>query len=89
MCIRDTGIGIVEQDLAHIFEPFWQVDPTQRSRDGATGLGLSVVERLVRLLSGEISVASVVGAGTTFTVSLPRCLSARAIKAIPSAETVA
>jgi signal transduction histidine kinase len=89
MCIRDTGIGIVEQDLAHIFEPFWQVDPTQRSRDGGTGLGLSVVERLVRLLSGEISVASVVGAGTTFTVSLPRCLSARAIKAIPSAETVA
>lgn len=71
MRVRDSGVGIAEEHLPHIFEPFWQVDPTQRSRDGGTGLGLSVVQRLVGMLSGEVSVASVLGAGTTFTVTLP------------------
>jgi signal transduction histidine kinase len=71
MRVRDTGMGIAPEHLPKIFDPFWQVDPTQRSRDGGTGLGLSVVQRLVRLLSGEISVESVLGGGTTFTVVLP------------------
>jgi signal transduction histidine kinase len=88
MCVRDTGIGIADEHLGHIFQPFWQVDPTQRSRDGGTGLGLSVVQRLVRLLSGEIDVASTVEVGTTFTVSLPATLAA-AEKAIPPVESAA
>ena len=71
MRVRDTGVGIADEHLAHIFEPFWQVDPTRRSREGGTGLGLSVVQRLARLLSGEVCVTSVLGEGTTFTVTLP------------------
>ena len=70
--VRDSGVGIRPEDLPHIFEPFWQVDRTQRSMDGGTGLGLSVVQRMVELLRGEVTVESQVGVGSTFTVSLPK-----------------
>lgn len=70
--VSDTGVGIADHHLAQIFEPFWQVDETQRQREGGTGLGLSVVQRLVRLLGGEVSVDSELGRGSTFTVVLPR-----------------
>ena len=70
--ITDTGVGIAEHHLTQIFEPFWQVDETQRQREGGTGLGLSVVQRLVRLLGGDASVESEIGRGSTFTVVLPR-----------------
>jgi signal transduction histidine kinase len=69
--VRDTGIGIAPEHLEKIFEPFWQVDPGQRAADGGTGLGLSVVRRMVRLLGGEIAVESEPGRGSTFTVRLP------------------
>jgi signal transduction histidine kinase len=69
--VRDTGVGIAQHHLPNIFEPFWQVDATRRTADGGTGLGLSVVRRLVRLLGGEICVDSVLGTGSTFTVTLP------------------
>jgi signal transduction histidine kinase len=70
--VRDTGIGIDACDLERIFEPFWQVAPGQRSREEGTGLGLSVVRGLVRLLGGEISVESELGRGSAFSVLLPR-----------------
>jgi signal transduction histidine kinase len=69
--VRDTGAGIAQHDLQHIFEPFWQVDSSHHPRDGGTGLGLSVVRRLVQFLGGEVSVDSVLGSGSTFTVTLP------------------
>jgi signal transduction histidine kinase len=69
--VRDTGIGIRPEHLGQIFEPFWQVDPKQRAANGGTGLGLSVVQRLVHLLGGEITVESQVGRGSTFTVRMP------------------
>ena len=72
--VRDTGVGIADEHLSHIFEPFWQVDPTQRNRGDGTGLGLSVVQRLVTMLSGTIDVTSAADAGSTFTVTLPRRL---------------
>ncbi len=71
MRVRDTGIGVSEQHLQQIFEPFWQVNATVRTAEGGTGLGLSVVRRLVELLGGEVSVDSQVGKGSTFTVFLP------------------
>ncbi len=70
--VEDTGVGIAQEHLTHIFDPFWQADVTQRSPANGTGLGLSVVKQLLMLLGGQVSVESVLGEGTTFTVSLPR-----------------
>jgi signal transduction histidine kinase len=65
--VRDTGSGIPPELLERIFQPFFT---TKKGRDG-TGLGLSVSQRLVRDMGGEIRVESTVGVGSTFTVSLP------------------
>jgi signal transduction histidine kinase len=70
--VSDTGPGIAPADLPYIFEPFWQVDSTQRARGGGTGLGLHIVRLLVQRLGGRISVTSVVGEGSVFTLTLPR-----------------
>lgn len=69
--VQDTGVGIGAEDLAKIYEPFWQVDTSQRSKDGGTGLGLSIVRRMIDLLGGDVSVESTLGEGTTFTVRVP------------------
>jgi len=69
-CVRDTGRGILPTHLESIFEPFWQV-PDKHARAGGTGLGLSVSRRLARLLSGDVTVESEVGLGSTFSVVLP------------------
>lgn len=89
LAVRDTGTGIPEEHRDRIFEPFWQLDPDQRTRYGGTGLGLSVVRRLVGLLGGCIGVDSEVGRGSTFTVKLPltlrrQLLTARAARQAPS-----
>ncbi|MEX2154048.1 MAG: PAS domain-containing sensor histidine kinase [Gemmatimonadaceae bacterium] len=72
LLVSDTGDGIAAEHVAHIFEPFWQVDPSQRLRGGGTGLGLSVVQRLVMMLDGHISVKSAPGEGSVFAVVVPR-----------------
>jgi signal transduction histidine kinase len=69
--VRDTGIGIRPEHLAKIFEPFWQIDRSRNATEGGTGLGLSVVQRIVHLLGGDVAVESTVGCGSTFTVRLP------------------
>ena len=69
--ISDSGVGIPEEDLPHVFDRFYRVDKA-RSRDtGGTGLGLSIVQQIVRLHAGSVTVQSEQGKGTTFTVQLP------------------
>ncbi len=68
--VRDTGIGIALERHPSLFDPFYQADSTTRRRFGGTGLGLAIVRRLARLMGGYIEVESVVGKGTTFTLSL-------------------
>jgi signal transduction histidine kinase len=72
LAVTDTGIGIAPEDRNRIFEPYSQAFFNQgRRRHEGTGLGLSLVSRLVKLLQGEIQLISEVGVGSTFTVTLP------------------
>ena len=75
--VRDTGIGIAPEHMEQIFDPFWQVDQSATRHVGGTGLGLSVVRRLARLLGGEVKVKSTPGAGAIFSVRLPTRWGAR------------
>lgn len=69
--VRDTGIGIPPELLTTVFEAFSQIQPALTRRIGGTGLGLTISQRLVRMLGGKIGVLSQVGQGTVFTVQLP------------------
>ena len=69
--VSDTGIGIQEADLSHIFEEFYRASNVRRDGTTGTGLGLAIVRDLVDRYAGRVSVHSQLGHGTTFTVSLP------------------
>lgn len=69
--VTDTGIGIPTAECSKIFEPFVQLDSTRARPYAGTGLGLTLVQRLVNLHGGSVQVKSEVGSGSTFTVTLP------------------
>ena len=69
--VSDQGIGIPEKDLERIFERFYRVDPARSRLTGGTGLGLSIVKHIALNHGGDVSVWSVEGAGSTFTLRFP------------------
>lgn len=69
--ISDQGVGIAEKEVERIFERFYRVDPARSRATGGTGLGLSIVKHVVTNHGGDVSVWSVEGAGSTFTIRLP------------------
>jgi two-component system sensor histidine kinase SenX3 len=81
IAVTDQGIGIAEAERERIFERFYRVDPARSRATGGTGLGLAIVKNIVTNHLGTVSVWSSVGAGSTFTVRLPRVHSDR-----PSSE---
>jgi two-component system sensor histidine kinase SenX3 len=70
--VTDQGVGIPEKDLERIFERFYRVDPARSRNTGGTGLGLSIVKHVASNHGGDISVWSLEGQGSTFTLRLPR-----------------
>ncbi|MFL1431733.1 MULTISPECIES: sensor histidine kinase [unclassified Nocardiopsis] len=69
--VTDTGVGIAEEDLPHVFDRFWRADKSRNRRTGGSGLGLAIVRGLVELHGGTVAVGSRVGEGTAFTLRLP------------------
>lgn len=71
LAVHDTGVGIAEDDVPHVFERFWRADRSRDRLSGGTGIGLAISKRLVELQGGEIEVESKLGKGSTFRFWLP------------------
>jgi PAS domain S-box-containing protein len=69
--VHDTGIGMSDEQLLRLFEPFVQADQSTTRRYGGTGLGLAITQRFCEMMGGSIQVTSTAGSGSVFTVSLP------------------
>jgi signal transduction histidine kinase/putative methionine-R-sulfoxide reductase with GAF domain len=73
--VSDTGIGMTDEQLGRLFEAFSQAEASTRSQYGGTGLGLAISRHFCRLMGGDLTVSSVHGEGSTFTVRLPTAVS--------------
>jgi signal transduction histidine kinase len=71
LTVKDTGMGIAEQSLPHVFDRFWQADGSAKRKYQGVGIGLALVKELVEIQEGRVTVHSEVGKGTVFTVRLP------------------
>jgi len=69
--VRDTGIGMTEEQMGKLFQAFSQAEASTASRYGGTGLGLAITKRFSRLMDGDVVVESTPGTGSTFTLTLP------------------
>ena len=87
LSVRDTGTGIPEHELAHIFERFHRVEGARSRSFEGSGIGLSLVQELVRLHRGNIRVESALGRGSCFTVAIPRNGAQPACADLPSAHS--
>lgn len=85
--IWDTGIGIAEAELPYIFNEFYQVDNPHRSREAGLGLGLSICQRTMSLLGGEITCHSRPGRGSVFELSMPLDADQHEIQPLPVNNT--
>lgn len=78
--VRDTGAGIPQEDIPHLFQKFYRVDNTMTRNIGGTGLGLFICKRLVEMYNGRIWIESQLGKGSTFFINLPRLSTEQALE---------
>jgi signal transduction histidine kinase len=69
--VADKGIGIARKDISRVFERFYRTDSARGKEPGGTGLGLAIVKHIALAHNGNVRVESALGAGSTFTLSLP------------------
>jgi signal transduction histidine kinase len=74
--VKDSGIGMTEQQVAGIFEEFTQAESGTAAKFGGTGLGLSITKKLIEMMGGTIQVSSTPGEGSVFEMLLPRTIPA-------------
>lgn len=77
--VSDSGLGIPEEELSHIYERFYRVDKSHSREIGGTGLGLAITKSAVLMHRGSITVTSVEGEGSSFTVRIPLTYIAQAV----------
>lgn len=70
--VSDTGVGIAQEDIPHLFQKFYRTDNSTTREVGGTGLGLYICKQIIEMMGGKIWVESVVGTGSTFFVEIPR-----------------
>jgi PAS domain S-box-containing protein len=87
--VRDTGVGIPEEHREHVFERFHRIENTRVRTHEGTGIGLALVQELVKLHGGSVCVESAVGAGSTFTVTIPSGTDHLPAERIQAAQTPA
>jgi PAS domain S-box-containing protein len=83
VAVTDTGIGIPQENLARLFDCFYQVDSGLRRRHGGTGLGLAISQRLVMLMGGKLGIESTLGQGSTFWFELPVAFASASLSRYP------
>ena len=83
--VRDTGVGISEEDMKKVFSRFWRADVARQSVDGGLGIGLALVKEVVDQHFGDVSVSSTLGDGSTFVMRIPLAPEDR-VKPTPSAR---
>jgi signal transduction histidine kinase len=71
LSIRDTGPGIAPHHVLHVFDRFYRVDTGRSRAQGGSGLGLAIAQSIAQVHGGQITVESVVGQGSTFSIQLP------------------
>jgi signal transduction histidine kinase len=71
--VTDTGVGLAEEQLTHIFERFYRVDKSRSRASGGSGIGLTIAQSLAQAMGGEIRAESAgLGQGSSFTLTLPQ-----------------
>jgi PAS domain S-box-containing protein len=86
--VRDTGIGMTQEEMGRLFQVFTQADASTTRKYGGTGLGLAITRSLCRMMDGDITVDSAPGQGTTFTLRLPAAVNSVPAPAVAPAPAV-